>query len=794
MPSESLGERHGRKLERRPKCRTAQAASRPSDALAERAELASNDEMDEQDGPIENGDLRACRRAAPRDAVTPEDEGTPERLEPPLRRRRGAERLAVLVQRLGADGPHAAVPREVQPQREVDVFPVREEALVEPTDRPKRVGAERSSAAARANRVARTIDVRDGSVPERVPRAQGRVELDARGVDEVRTVVLQQDARDHGDACVAERLEQALEEVRCAEDVVVDQHDGVGSSRRDSGIDGAPESGVLRHTHASHVRKTICEQLSGAVGRRIVDDDDVVGDRLSFEVLERLGEQPASVEGRNDHGGSHGEHDNAAVSATEPSPDLLSTSAAGGRVVRGGLVRGLGYGVGTLLGAGTSVFLLRHLGRDDFGRYGAVAALLGVVSAISDGGLTAVGARELALARGEDRARLLGNLVSLRLVITPVGIALAALFALIAYDRTMFWGTLLGGVGVLLVNTQATMMMPLSVELRLFAVTAFEVLKAAFTFVAVVILVALGSSLLPFFGAQIPVGAIVLALTPLAVPLRRGLLPRFDRAIVRSLVRDALPLAVALTMNVIYFRVLVIMTSLLSSKSETGFFATSFQVFAVLFSLPLLVLSTALPLLSVAGRDDNERLRFALQRMTEVSLAAAVVFVLAIYALAPTLIPLLGGDQFSGAAPVLQIQSFALIAVFIGQVWQLGLLSMRRQAALAWANAGALAVVLVLGAIFIPLWNARGAAAAAVIGEAVLAVLVYAFLRIRASAVAPGLGLVPRVVVAAIPAFVVVALPLPWELGLPLAIALFVTLALVLHAVPFELMHALRNR
>jgi len=243
------------------------------------------------------------------------------------------------------------------------------------------------------------------------------------------------------------------------------------------------------------------------------------------------------------------------------------------------------------------------------------------------------------------------------------------------------------------------------------------------------------------------------------VPLRRGLVPGFDRAVAITLLRHALPVAVALTMNVIYFRVLMIMTSLLASQTATGYFATSFQVFAVLFSLPLLVLSTALPLLSVAGRDDDSRLAFGLQKMTEVSLAASVVFVLVIFVLAPTLIPLLGGDQYRGAVPVLRIQSFALIAVFVGQVWQLGLLSLRRQAALAWANAGALAIVLALGGIVIPLWGANGAAAAAVVSETCLAVLVYLFLRRTAAAVAPRAGLVPRVIAAALPAFAVLALP-----------------------------------
>jgi O-antigen/teichoic acid export membrane protein len=482
------------------------------------------------------------------------------------------------------------------------------------------------------------------------------------------------------------------------------------------------------------------------------------------------------------------------VSASETSPDLLSTPAAGGRVVRGGLVRGLGYGVGTLLAAGTSVFLLRHLGRDDFGRYGAIAALLGVVSGVSDAGLTAVGARELALARGDERARLLRNLVTLRLAITPLGIAAAVVFALVAYDSTMVWGTLLGGVGVLLVNTQATMMMPLSVELRLGAVTAFEVAKAALTFVVVALLVAAGSSLLPFFGAQIPVGAAVILLTPLAVPLRRGLLPGYDRDVARRLLREALPLAVALTMNVVYFRVLMIMTSLLASKAATGLFATSFQVFAVLFSLPLLVLSSALPLLSVAGRDDDDRLRFGLQKMTEVALAAAVVLVLVIVALAPMLIPLLGGDQYKGAGPVLQIQAFALIAVFVGQVGQLALVSLRRQSALAWANLSALVVVLVLGAVFIPLWGARGAASAAVVGEAVLAVVVFGFLHRTAPRVTPSPGLMPRIVAAAVPAFLVLLVPAPWEVDLVLSLVVFGALAIVLRAIPLELVHALRNR
>src|SRR5439155_1595697 len=276
--------------------------------------------MDEHHRPVERRDLEPRQQAAPRDAIAREHVSAPEGLEPPLRRRSGAEGLAVFVQRPRSGGAHAAMARESKAKGEVDVLPVGEEALVEAED--------------------------------------------------------------------------------------------------------------------TYVGKPLGEELGGAVGRGVVNHDDGVLDRLLLQGLERLGQQGGAVVGRDDHGCLHVGHDRRAVETT---PDLLSTPEAGGRVIRGGLVRGIGYAAGTLLGAGTSVFLLRHLGRDDFGRYGTVAALLGVVSGISDAGLTAVGARELALAGAGERVRLMRNLVSLRLAITPVGIAAAAVFALVAYDRTMFW-------------------------------------------------------------------------------------------------------------------------------------------------------------------------------------------------------------------------------------------------------------------------------------------------------------------------------------------------------------------
>ena len=485
------------------------------------------------------------------------------------------------------------------------------------------------------------------------------------------------------------------------------------------------------------------------------------------------------------------------MTSDHSSVDVLLTPEAGARVIRGGVLRGGGYFVGILLGAATSVFLLRGLAVDDFGRYATVAALLGIVAIVTDAGLTAVGARELALLpRGARRVELLGTLLGLRIALTVVGVAIAVVFAYAAgYDRTMVWGTLLAGVGILLVNTQSTSMMPLTVELRLGAVTTFDVLRQALTLIGIATLALAGATLLPYFAVQAVVGAAMLALTPRVVGGIRMLRPRLARRDAGRLLREALPLAIAIAMNVVYLRLFVIIVSLTESEQETGLYATSFRVFEMLIGIPGLVLAVALPVLAVAGENDAERLRYGLQRMTEVAAVFSLGLALATFALAVPVIRLLGGPSYDGAAPILQIQTWALVPLFLGQVVVLALISLRRQRALAAANACALALVFLLGLPLTSAFAGRGAAAAGVIAEAALTVLLLVVLARTERSVVPRFAFAWRPLTALAAGVAVLAIPgLGDVLQAALTIGAFVLVAIAVRAVPYEVLEALRRR
>ena len=188
--------------------------------------------------------------------------------------------------------------------------------------------------------------------------------------------------------------------------------------------------------------------------------------------------------------------------------DLLRTPEAGGRVVRGGLYRGVGFAISTALGLATAVLLLRYLGVDDFGRYATVTAVLGIVAGVTDAGLTAVGSREVSVARSAaERGQVMDSLLVLRLAAATIGVLVAIGFTVLAgYEGVVVAGTALGGIGIILISVQSLLTVPIWVELRVATLTALEVLRNLLTLAGVAALVVVGAGLLAFFGVQVLVG------------------------------------------------------------------------------------------------------------------------------------------------------------------------------------------------------------------------------------------------------------------------------------------------
>lgn len=437
--------------------------------------------------------------------------------------------------------------------------------------------------------------------------------------------------------------------------------------------------------------------------------------------------------------------------------DLLDTPAAGPTAIRGGAVRVLGYVAGTLLSVVSAAALLRYLGVEDFGRYATVLALVTIVSAVTEAGMTSIGVREWSVRPSAEREAMLRSLLGLRLLLTAAGVVCAVAFALLAgYPDTLVWGTALWGAGVVVHMAALTLGVPLQSALRLGWVSALDLVRQAATVVLLLALIAAGASLLALLAVPLPAALLTLAATLRLVRGGVSLRPAFDRERWRELLRETLPFALAIAVGAVYVYVSQILMSLISSEEATGIFSASFRIFIVIVAVPGLLVGSALPILARAARDDEQRLRYATGRIYDVCLVLGAWTGLVVVAAAPALIEVVAGDGFEASVNVLRIHGLALLFSFLAAIGGFVLLSLRRYRDVLAVNAAGLATSVAL-----TLWlgssiGAEGAATANVAGELVL-VLGYGVALMRAGM---SFGLAPAARVAASLAIAAAVLPL----------------------------------
>lgn len=478
------------------------------------------------------------------------------------------------------------------------------------------------------------------------------------------------------------------------------------------------------------------------------------------------------------------------MSATpvQPPRDILDTADAGPAAIRGGALRGAGYAAGLLLSVAVVPFVIRHLGVVDFGRYVVVTALITLVAGLTEGGLQAVGTREFTLRQGADRERLMRNLLGVRIALTGLGVALAVGFAAAAgYDRTLILGTAVAGLAMLLQSLQTLLAVPLVSQLRLGWATVVDLLRQSLFAASTIALVALGASLLPFFAVAVPASLIAALVTAWLVRRLTPFRPAFDSGEWWPLVRDTLPYAAAIAVNIAYFRLAIVIMSLLATELETGYFGASFRVMEVLLPIPALAVSAVFPILARAGRDDIDRLAYASQRIFEVALIGGAGLVLLLEVGAPLILQVLAGDAGDPSVVVLRLQAPALLATFVAVGCGFSLLSLRRHRAILLANLVALALSVALTFALVPGLGARGAAVATTAAEwglalAVVLLLVRAHRRLRLS-----LRVVGPVAFATMVGATALVLPAPVAVQTAVAGTLYLAVLLLLRSVPPEL-------
>ncbi len=467
--------------------------------------------------------------------------------------------------------------------------------------------------------------------------------------------------------------------------------------------------------------------------------------------------------------------------------DLLSTPQAGPAAVRGGSLRIGAFFAGSLLSVLAAAALYRHLGPVEGGRYGVAVAMAAVVTGFTDLGLTAVGIRELAVLKGEQRRRVARSLLGIRLAVTVLGVIAISVFAGIAYGGLLTAAVVIAGLGVLVTNTQSTLSVPLMSELRLGSVSGLELGRQVVAALMTIAFVVAGLGLLPFLTTP-AIGAAV-ALVPTAMLVRGDipLRPSFSFGEWRSLLAPVVTYSIAVAAATLYFRVAIVLVSLIAPAHQVGYYSISLRVIEVLITVPGLLVGAAFPIFARAARDDPARLGYGLSRVFEVSLIVGVWLSLSLAVGARLAIDIVGGSAYLPATTILAILGLGLGATFVSTVWGYGMLSLHLHRLILLFSLASLVVSVVVMSVLVSVDGARGGAigtAAVEIGVAIAGGLL--LVRGRPH-LRPRLAVVPKVALAAaLGATMMLATGLPVIVRLVLSSAIYIAVVLALRAIPTE--------
>jgi O-antigen/teichoic acid export membrane protein len=470
-------------------------------------------------------------------------------------------------------------------------------------------------------------------------------------------------------------------------------------------------------------------------------------------------------------------------------PPLVEEAPDGSLLIRGGVSRVLSFIAMIALSVGSTAVVTHHLGAVRFGEYTTAFSVASMVTVVADAGMSNLGIRQYALLSPGARGSMMATLLGLRLTLVAVGVAVSVAFAILAgYNQAMVLGVLAVSAATVPLVILHTYTIPLTNELRLTTIAVLDLARQAVWVAGLVLLSRLGGGLLALLVVT-PV-AYLLMVPPSAIVCRGQvrLRPRFDPIEWKAMAGPTVMFSLASAVATVYIYTVQIVTQLVTTSYQTGLFSVAFRVVVTTTTIPVLIGSAVMPILSRAARDSHAQMSYVTARFLEVSLAAGLGLSLVLSAAGPFVVSVIAqGHGFRPAGSVLALQAFAMIGTFTSAPSSFALLSLGYFWRLLASSTVALAVTLLATVFLAHTDGARGAAVSMIIGEAVTALAMFGSLVWHKPEFLPNPNRIGRLLAAAIlTSGVVFLMPAPSVVRAGVAAVVYGVLLLLFRALPEE--------
>ncbi|KAF5438171.1 Membrane protein involved in the export of O-antigen and teichoic acid [Candidatus Methanophagaceae archaeon] len=373
------------------------------------------------------------------------------------------------------------------------------------------------------------------------------------------------------------------------------------------------------------------------------------------------------------------------------------------------------------------IYLARYLGTAEFGKYSFVFAYLAFFGVITDLGLQQILVREMS--RDPSAApKLIGNAYFIRLILTVFAVVLSMIvISFMSYPKDTTTYIYIATITLLFISFSdfyATIFQAnLKMEYREIAKLAFKIISAVLIFWII------------FSHGTLMQVMLVLVFSEMVKTLvsylfsRKLVRPRFeiDFVLWKYLFKEAFPIALSSVIWIIYFRIDVVMLSIMQGDTPVGIYSAAYTLSEPLYLIPYAVTVSLFPIMSASFKSSKERLMNVCKPGIRYLLIITLPIAIGTTLIADKIIFLIYGADFSGSATALQILIWTLVFSSINIVLLNLLTSVGKQKLNTLSSALCAVINVCLNFILIPIISYNGAAIATVATNVVLFIACFYF-------------------------------------------------------------------
>jgi O-antigen/teichoic acid export membrane protein len=321
------------------------------------------------------------------------------------------------------------------------------------------------------------------------------------------------------------------------------------------------------------------------------------------------------------------------------------------------------------------------------------------------------------------------NTIGLKLVVAVpvILVAVGAMTVLGADSRTLVVSTLLA-VAILVETLGGTCFAVLQAYERLGFLPVVIVTQRLFTAAVGIAAIAAGAEIEAVAAIYLAGSLLAFALA-LSLQLRYVVRPRLtvDPAAWWFLMRNAIPVGIALFTQLTLFRVDIVILQALDSEEAVGNYGAAYRLFEATLFLSWAVAAAVYPVLARYA-EDTAMVRSVFERAIKLVIALTLPVALVGGLLAGPIVRLFYGAEFERAVPALELLAAAIVLCSVSHVTATLLLAEHRERVIAIVY-GIVAVANIVGnLVFIPIYSLNAAALITTLSEATLCALMLAYL------------------------------------------------------------------